>query len=156
MRKVIAYQLLIVCVSLIAAGCTPRAPQPDLPEPRVEPTETAAPVEILSTEAVPEGWNSYTDEALGLSFSYPDPYAVLTDAENLHGWDNCVLLLYDSGQSYDIAVQVWETVEEMESYFGARMVDVTVFEKPDQFISVFNITMEESNSAIIATFEVDG
>jgi len=92
----------------------------------------------------------------GLYFSYPDPYTVLTDEENLYGWENSIALLYNGGQSYDIVVQVWDSTEEMESNFGSRMGDVIVFEKGNEFISVFDITMEENNAAIIETFQVIG
>ena len=71
----------------------------------MQPTDTqpvpSAPA--VMPKALPLGWAIYRNEVEGFEISYPASYLALGDAENLYGWANGLLLLYNSGQSYDIA-----------------------------------------------------
>ena len=161
MAKILKFGAVVLTIIVFASGClaAESAPEPSLVpvEPKITKiTPTVAKADAIPRPAVqvPEGWMIYTNEDLGFSFAYPDNYSVLTDEDNLYGWENGVLLIYDGGQSYDIVVQIWDSIEEPESIYGNRMVDAAVFEKGGQIITVFDITKEADNATIISTFQV--
>ena len=132
-------------VSTIPAPPTEHPPAP----PTIQsPTPTQAPT------ALPAGWALYRNEAEGFEIAYPASYAALDDANNLSGWQKGVLLLYNQGQSYDIAVQVWKSQAEMNSALGADLSRVTIFPTDARIITVMDITQEPDNAGVIATFRL--
>lgn len=122
------------------------------PELAVPPTEV--PPTIPDPTPLPEGWAIYRNDFEGFEIAYPATYAPLDDADNLYGWPNGLLLLYNAGQSYDIVVQVWDSVEEYESVLGSDVSRVTIFPFEDRFFTVMDITQEPENATVITTFRL--
>jgi hypothetical protein len=120
----------------------------------IKATETIAEATRMPASSAPEGWLMYDNEVYGYYFHYPPQYQVLTDETNLYGWKNGVVLLYNGGQSYDIAVQVWETAEEMATVYGGEDERLHVYPTGTQIISVMNITNEAENDGIIGSFTI--
>ncbi|REG11531.1 hypothetical protein [Pelolinea submarina] len=110
------------------------------------PTETQKP-------AAPDGWLTYQNTLYGFEISYPPEFQSLDDQDSLSGWPNAVVLLYNGGQSYDIAIQVWDSQADLDANFPneARMQTVSANGK---IISLFNVTQEPENAAVIATFRL--
>jgi hypothetical protein len=115
---------------------TPMPAPPDNPQP-----------------AVPEGWLTYQNAQYGFTISYPPEYQVLEDSDSLSGWPNAVVLFYNGGQSYDIAIQVWDSQADLDATFSndPRIQSVNANRK---IISLFNVTQEPENTAVIATFRL--
>lgn len=133
------------------------------PKPIVEVTPTPAaskepvvveeeevPEEEEEESSVPEGWLAYESTNYGFVISYPDSYEALDDANNLYGWENGIVLLYSGGQSYDIAVEAWDTVAEYESkYPGGNYV---VLQVGGQYLTAVNLNMTPVGGEILASF----
>lgn len=91
----------------------------------------------------------YTNEEYGFSFSYPAQFEVLTDADSLAGWEKGVLLLYNGGHSYDIVVQVWDSQNEIDLFYGVNNERLHVFPIGKRILTVMNITLETGSNEII-------
>lgn len=99
-----------------------------------------------------EGWSVYQSEEYGFEISYPSSYEALDDANNLYGWPNAVVLLYNGGQAYDVVVEAWDSMTEYTSKHPAtETFDVEIKTINGKFISVTNYTNEENNSEILLT-----
>ncbi|MCJ7520560.1 MAG: hypothetical protein MUO42_12940 [Anaerolineaceae bacterium] len=122
------------------------------PEPTLQPTveSTVQPTQ----QTVPAGWQTYTSTVYGFEISYPASYQALDDADNLYGWPNGVVLLYNGGQAYDIAIQVWDSPDEIASNYPSAGESITIVPSAGKYISIFNATEEGENPAIIATFKL--
>src|SRR3989344_6941774 len=83
------------------------------------------PGETSGTDA--SGWKTYTNTTYGFSIKYPPSYQALTDSNNLYGWKNAVVLIYKGGQSYDLAIQVWDTEEEYKQEYK-DLSNITAYE----------------------------
>jgi hypothetical protein len=114
--------------------------------PMPAPTETQEP-------AAPDGWLTYQNTQYGFEISYPPEFQVLEDEDSLSGWPNAVVLFYNGGQSYDIAIQVWDNQADLDANFPneARMQTVSANGK---IISLFDVTQEPENAVVIATFRL--
>ncbi len=127
----------------------------------------STPVPTASAEAVPSiaptptpastpktGWKVYKNTQYGFEFMYPESYQVLTDSNNLYGWPKAILLLYKGGQSYDMAVELWNT----EAEYKAKYTDTssyTAFKTKDgKFITLLNANKDTEVSEIITTFKL--
>lgn len=97
------------------------------------------------------GWNIYKNEKYGFQISYPNTYQALDDKNNLYGWPNAVVLLYNGGQAYDIAIEVWNTQAEYQKKYVLED-GLTVKKVGDKYITLWDATREEGNSDVIATF----
>ena len=153
------YYLIVLFTALVLSGCgtvvefdaTVTAPALPTEIPDEATVEQAA---SAPEAAAPEGWLTYEDTTHGFYFYYPPEFEVLTDADSLYGWEKGVALLYNGGQSYDIAIQIWDSAAEMEAVYGRGDARMHVFERSDQLISVMNITNEIDSEGIIASFTV--
>jgi len=143
--------LLVGCTISIDLSSQPTAevvvPAPPQPT-EAPPAPTAAPPGPI----IPAGWSTYRNDAVGFEISYPATYSALDDANNLYGWTNGVVLLYNSGQSYDIAIQLWNSQTEYENEFSGQMERITVYPIGNQFLTIMDVTQEPENPGVIATF----
>ncbi len=105
-------------------------------------------------EPLPPGWTLYRNESQGFEIAYPISYTPLDDAENLYGWPKGVLLLYNQGQSYDIVVQAWDSLSEMQNTLGSDLARVEIYPGGERIFTIMDITGEPDNPAVIATFRV--
>ncbi len=123
-----------VATSLPAATNTPMPAPTDNPQP-----------------AAPDGWLTYQSTLYGFEIFYPPEFQALDDQDSLSGWPNAVVLFYNGGQSYDIAIQVWDSQADLDANFPneARIQTVSANGKT---ISLFDLTQEPENAAVIATF----
>ena len=143
--------LLVGCTISIdlSSQSTITAVVPTLPQPtEAPPAPTAAP----PGPTIPAGWSTYRNDAVGFEISYPTTYSALDDANNLYGWTNGVVLLYNSGQSYDLAIQLWNSQAEYENEFSGQMERITIHPIGNQFLTIMDVTQEPENSGVIATF----
>jgi len=147
----LAILLLILLACRIEFQDATPTPQPT---PSLQPTATLAPPPTATSQSanIPAGWLTYQDSTVGFSISYPTDYNPLNDAKNLYGWPNGALLLYNGGQSYDIAIEVWQQEQEAYTKYSVDGDFLKVFSCGDRFISIFDITHEPENAAVIETF----
>ena len=126
--------------------------------PSQAPTPTASIVPTPATTPTPSpslkpGWKLYQNGQYDFEFSYPATYKVLTDSENLYGWPKAILLLYKGGQSYDMAVEVWNT----EAEYKAKYTDTSTFSVfktgNGKFITLLNQNKDPEVAEIISTFK---
>lgn len=122
------------------------------------PTPVASSEPVVEEERVGEesnistGWLTYEGAEHGFEISYPSGYEALDDSNSLYGWENGIVLLYGGGQSYDIAVEIWDTEVEYESkYPGGNYVVIAVGGK---YITATNLNMTPEGAQILATFGV--
>lgn len=125
------------------------------PTPTPTATPTATPTQEASPSASPAsvtGWKTYTNTQYGFTLNYPNTYQVLTDSKNLYGWPKAVALLYKGGQSYDLAIEVWDSEAEYKQKYTAGE-DVTAFQKNGKAITLLNTNKDSEVARIISTFK---
>lgn len=105
-----------------------------------------------SESALPEGWSTYTNIEYGFEISYPEKYKPLNDSESLYGWPDAVVLFYAGGQSYDLAVEVWDSKFDYEDKYSTRLDDLVVKRVGDKYITLLNTNRETEVDQIIETF----
>lgn len=98
-------------------------------------------------------WILYKNEQNGFQIFHPDSYKVLSDKENLYGWPNAIVLLYNGGQSYDLPIEVWDSKAEYEAKYQDAP-NLTIKEVKGKFITFLNMNSEEEVDEIINTFLV--
>lgn len=126
-----------------------------LPSPAmVSDTETTTIQETEPTPAaaIPAGWQTYTNAEYGFQIAYPAAYQALDDATNLYGWPNGLVLFYKDGQSYDLAVEVWNTQAEYQAKYQNQTGNLTVKNLNNQFLTLLNTNSDPEVDQIIATF----
>jgi hypothetical protein len=156
-KKDLSKLLLVIFMILFAcrqnepaaatASATFQPPENTATAPAAE--ETAAPI-----PPAPAGWLTYENATYGFYFYHPAEFEVLTDEATLYGWENAILLLYNGGQSYDIAVQIWESMEEMNTFYGEEGERLHAFPLGTQILSIMNITNEADSEAIIESLTI--
>jgi hypothetical protein len=113
------------------------------------PTATASPSQSLKP-----GWKLYQNQQYGFEFSYPSEYKVSTSKDDLYGWPDAILLLYKGGQSYDLAVEIWETEAQYKAKYNDSSI-LTVFKAKDgKFVTLLNQNKDPEVSEIIDTFKL--
>jgi len=123
-----------------------------IPSPTPIPTQPL-PTNTVSVTTAPSDWLTYKNSTYGFEIMYPKTYQALDDKNNLYGWPNGIVLFYNSGQSYDIVIQVWDTKQEYEKAYPQGSYDLTVKQINNKFLTIVNLTKEPQNSEIIATFK---
>jgi len=122
--------------------------------PSPTPTTKPQPTEIEEKTSIPSGWSTYTNEEYGFEISYPENYQTLDDENNLYGWSNGIVLFYGGGQSYDLPVEVWNTVSEYENKYGAQMNNLTIKKVGNKYITLLNANGKEEVDQIVVTFKI--
>lgn len=122
------------------------------PTSTTSPTQTPRPTEESS---VPAGWLTYKNSEYGFEISYPDTYEALDDQNNLYGWPNGVVLLYQGGQAYDIVIEAWDSETEYVDEYSTRLDDLTIENYEGGYITLLNNTQETTNAQVISTFSFE-
>jgi hypothetical protein len=112
------------------------------------PIQTSSPVPTLKP-----GWRKYINEKYNFEFTYPEKYKVLTDSTNLYGWPKAILLLYKGGQSYDMAVEVWDSEAEYKQKYNSQTYDFSVFKTNSKFITLLNTNKDAEVTEVISSFK---
>lgn len=114
--------------------------------PSVSPSGTKTPVD----------WLTYKNNKYGFEIMYPKTYQALDDKDSLYGWPNGVVLLYNGGQSYDIAIEAWDTQAEYEAKYNQSQGNFNIIVKKigNKYITILSSTDEPENAGIIATFKI--
>jgi len=123
------------------------------PEPTEEVVDENQVAEQAFESAVPQGWLTYTNTQYGFEISYPKTYKALDDSDNLYGWPDAVVLFYAGGQSYDMAVEVWDTKTEYENKYPTQIDNLTVKRVGDKYITLLNMNRQAEVDQIIETFK---
>lgn len=113
------------------------------------PTTSPSPT-ILPTPSVKPGWKIYKNDDYGFEISYPDKYQIVEDK---YGWPKAVLLLYSGGQSYDLAIEAWNSAAEYQNKYKTTN-NLTVKEVKGKFITLLNTNFKDEVDQIIATFKI--
>jgi hypothetical protein len=122
-----------------------------------EPTATPILPQPTATEeqpTAPAGWLTYQNLNIGFEISYPPNYEALDDEDSLYGWPNGLLLLYKGGQSYDIAIQIWDSQQDLDANYPVEGDRITTVQSGNKIISIFDVTEDSENAAVIATFHL--
>jgi hypothetical protein len=120
--------------------------------PTVLPTETVTPT-TEPTSNLPNGWQIYTNKQYGFEISYPEKYKVLTDKESMYGWPKAVALIFGGGQSYDLAIEVWNSEAEYQKKYDSSYKNVTVKKIGNFYITLVNTNYDPKVDEIIKTFK---
>jgi len=102
---------------------------------------------------IKSGWEKYTNTKYGFEFIYPQEYKVLTDSNSLYGWPKAILLLYKGGQSYDMAVEMWESEAEYKQKYASQLDNIAAFENEGLFITLLNTNKDPDVAEIISSFK---
>lgn len=153
------FSVLVFLVFFLLYGCKqnePAAATAGATSPPLEITATAPAAEETSAPIppAPAGWLTYENATYGFYFYHPAEFEVLTDEDTLYGWENAILLLYNGGQSYDLAIQVWDSTEDMKASYGGEEERLHTFPLGSQILSIMNITNEADSEAIIESLTI--
>ena len=118
------------------------------------PVQTTPIVQTPSPEpTLKVGFKKYTNEKYSFGFIYPETYKILTDSNSLYGWPKAILLLYKGGQSYDMAVELWDSEAEYKQKYASQIDNITIFKNEDILITALNTNKEPEIAEIISTFK---
>jgi len=96
------------------------------------------------------GWTTYKNYELGFEISFPNQYRVVRDED---GWPSAVALIYKGGQSYDLAIEIWDSAAEYEEKYKTDKERLIVVKIGEKYLTIFNITREKDAPQIIASFK---
>lgn len=129
------------------------------PSPVPTTVSTVSPSSVPISSSTPAsslkpGWKLYQNDKYGFEFSYPASFKVLTSKEDLYGWPDAILLLYKGGQSYDLAIEIWDTEAQYKAKYNDSSI-LTVFKTKDgKFITLLNQNKDAEVAEIISTFKL--
>lgn len=102
-------------------------------------------------DIIPEDWQTYESDEYGFEISYPEDYEALDDEDNLYGWPEGVVLFSSGGQSYDLAIEIWDNATDyLEKYQGESNLVAKKYE--DKFITLYNTNGTEEVNEMMETF----
>ena len=146
----------LVLVSIAFAyyyGTQQKKPAEIILSPTTQPQQTIPPTLPSQTPIsnVPNDWKTYTNDQYDFEISYPPTYKALTDKENLYGWPNGIVLIYDGGQSYDLAIERWDNQSEYENKYKNQS-NITIKRIGNIYLTLLNTNSETEVDQIIQTF----
>jgi len=150
--------ILLLILAAVGGYFLSQLPSQPQPNPSPTPSQSSLPSPLPPTQSspssvIPSDWQTYKNTTHGFAISYPPTYQALDDANNLYGWPNGVVLLYNGGQSYDVIIEVWNTQADYQAKYSSGNFDLTVKKIGNKYLTLLNSTQEDQNSAIISTFE---
>lgn len=102
------------------------------------------------------GWKTYTNEIHSFSLKYPEPFEVLTDKKNLYGWEHALALFYGGGQSYDLAIEIWNSEAEYKQKYKSTNDNLTVHQTNNgKYLTLSNINNDPQINQVINTFTLN-
>ena len=160
MRKIIVFLIVVLCAGgiyfFVSGVKTPPSSEPTPSEPIATPT---LPVETKTVdreepsrviEKDPTLANTYINIEYGFEIQYPDSCDALDDDTNLYGWPNGIVLFHCGGQAYDIAVEVWDSLDEYQQKYPNE--DPYVKKINSKYITVSDMGKTDTTYEIITTF----
>lgn len=125
------------------------SPSPPAVEKSPLPTPVISPTPVSN---IPVGWLTYKNTKYGFEISYPKTWKALDDKDNLYGWPDAAVLLYNGGQSYDIPIEVWDGEAQYKAKYTSQKP--IVYKVGEKFITLVDVTSEPDAQAIISTFKI--
>lgn len=161
MKIIILGLLALVMIIFYLVQTKPKFISVPTPVPAIssQPTEEISPSSIptliptsgsTSGPIGKPGWETYKNTQLGFEISFPEKYEIQDDK---YGWPKAILLLYGGGQSYDLAVEVWDKPSEYENKYKAQK-NLVVKQIGDKYLTFLNMNYKEEVDEIIATFKL--
>jgi len=147
--SLILVTLIFIAYNLYTGNLTPqtsdlnKAPSESLlvdsPTPPPSPTDNPHP-----------DWLSYTHPTLGFTISYPSNFKIVEDN---YGWPKAVFMLYSGGQSYDLVIEKWDSLNEYQAKYPSSDNSILV-NGPDYTYSLLNNNNQPIVDDIISTFNI--
>lgn len=119
---------------------------------KVQPTPTPSSI-LTPTPDITANWEKYTNTQYGFEIKHPSEYKALSDEKNLYGWPKAIVLFYKGGQSYDLAIEIWDNESEYKQKYIDSSV-ITIFKtQNNKFITLLNANKDPEVDQIISTFK---
>lgn len=105
-----------------------------------------------STTDITNDWKMYSNSQYGFQIKYPINYKIEND---MSGWPQAITLFGGpSGQSYYLAIEIWNSQSEFNTARGYNVQPQPVFKKVgNQYLSLWNVNQDQVVDQIISTFE---
>ncbi len=129
-------------------------PEKEIDIPETEPSpETKKEITTQPSPDPYQDWQTYTNQEYGFQFSYPEEFEALDDENNLYGWPNALVLLYQGGQAYDIPIEIWDTEAEYQQKYQNRLSELIVKQINGKFLTFHNNTDVDLFQEITNSFQ---
>lgn len=117
-----------------------------------QPTSINTQAPSPTTNPYPD-WETYTNQEYGFEFSYPPEYEALDSENDLYGWPNAVVLLYQGGQAYDIPIEIWDNQSDYQGKYQNRLSELEVKQINSKYVTFLNNTDNQYFDEIINSFQ---
>ncbi|MFC1622234.1 hypothetical protein ACFL13_02560 [Patescibacteria group bacterium] len=96
--------------------------------------------------------DGYKDDELNFDILFPAGCGVSNEELDTYGWPNGVVLIYCGGETYDVAVEVWDTEEEFRDKYPDEENLVVEMLEDGRYLTVVDIANEQYSANILKTF----